>query len=241
MGTEGPSRHLRWDDESLGVRKRVALWLSREVGDGNVFTMDQLREAFPGVAQLDRRLRDLRNDGWVIDTARSDSSLHPNEMRFAARGLPVWESSVRFPRRGSALRDEVLKRDGFACTHCGLSVAEAPSSAPAEVVLEVAHITSLAAGGSGGLENMITLCANCHRLLDHAKPVDPDSVLQQVDDLSEDERSLLLAWMVLDQRPFSPVERAWAAYRRLRPAERKAVTRRVAEAVRDQIPLYGGT
>ncbi|MEU1503710.1 HNH endonuclease [Kitasatospora sp. NPDC005748] len=239
MGTQGPSRHLRWDDRGLGTKKRVALWLSREVGEGNVFSTAQLREAFPGVAQVDRRIRDLRNDGWVLDTNRSDPSLHVNEMRFVAAGLPVWESAGRLPRRGSEMRDEVLKRDGFACTHCGLSAAEAPSSAPVEVMLEVAHITSLADGGGVGVENMITLCANCHRLLDSAESLAADAVLQRVDDLSAAERSLLLAWMVLDQRPFSPVERVWATYRRLQPAEREAVARRVAETVRDQVPLYG--
>ena len=54
----------RWDDANLGTMRRAALWLVEVVGEGNSFTKSQLREAFPEVAQIDRRMRDLRDFGW---------------------------------------------------------------------------------------------------------------------------------------------------------------------------------
>jgi hypothetical protein len=39
-----------WNDPKLkvGSMVRAALWLVEEVGEGNTFTKEQLREAFPG-------------------------------------------------------------------------------------------------------------------------------------------------------------------------------------------------
>jgi hypothetical protein len=53
----------KWNDPTLraGTRIRTALWLISEVGVGNSFTKEQHRAAFSGVAQADRRMRDLRD------------------------------------------------------------------------------------------------------------------------------------------------------------------------------------
>jgi hypothetical protein len=58
----------RWNDRNLkgGTMIRTALWLVSEIGEGNSFTKEQHRAAFSGIAQADRRLRDLRDHGWVI-------------------------------------------------------------------------------------------------------------------------------------------------------------------------------
>src|SRR5579871_6280697 len=79
-----------WHDENLGTMKRAALWLVDVVGEGGTFTKTQLREAFPDVAQIDRRMRDLRDYGWQIDTNREDADLGPSEQRFVERGAEVW-------------------------------------------------------------------------------------------------------------------------------------------------------
>lgn len=52
----------RWNDPDFaaGTMVRAALWLLDEIGEGNSFTKEQVREAFPGVSQADRRIRDLR-------------------------------------------------------------------------------------------------------------------------------------------------------------------------------------
>ncbi len=59
-----------WRDGTLGTRVRVALWLASEVGEGGTFRKQQLRDAMPGVEQIDRRMRDLRPAGWEILTYR---------------------------------------------------------------------------------------------------------------------------------------------------------------------------
>lgn len=80
-----------WTDQKLGTMKRAGLWLVAVVGEGNVFTKEDVKKAFPGVSQADRRVRDLRDFGWRIDTNREDLTLGQHEQRFVAQGEPVWE------------------------------------------------------------------------------------------------------------------------------------------------------
>ncbi|MFJ3716832.1 hypothetical protein [Streptomyces sp. NPDC090057] len=118
MSTALPS----WQDSKLGTMKRAALWLVQVVGEGNVFTKAQLREAFPDVAQIDRRMRDLRDFGWKIDTKREDIDLDASEQRYAQRGEPVWEPG-RGTRPKSAItvnqRRELLAAYNHKCGSCG--------------------------------------------------------------------------------------------------------------------------
>lgn len=53
------------------------------------------------------------------------------------------------------VRFGVFKRDGFVCQYCGDS--------PPNCVLEVDHITPVAAGGDDGTDNLITSCFSCNR------------------------------------------------------------------------------
>ncbi|TMR11644.1 HNH endonuclease [Nonomuraea turkmeniaca] len=228
-----------WRNESLGTMKRIALWLVDVVGEGNTFTKQQLHKAIPGTPQLDRRLRDLRVYGWVIDSDRSRPSLGPAELLFTKAGEPVWEPGATrsLTRRllTPHIRDEVLSRDGFACVNCGLAVVEGPIEAPVEAILELAHITPLAAGGSSTPDNLITLCANCHKLLDSStQSFSADDVWTQIEKLSAHDRTRLLAWMAMDRKPSSPAEKAWALYRRLSHDQRRTITHRLGQAVVEQ-------
>ncbi|MEU2961173.1 hypothetical protein [Streptomyces albidoflavus] len=100
-----------WTNEKMGSMVRAALWLVTQVGEGNVYTKDQLRTAFPDIAQIDRRLRDLRAHGWVLDTNRDDAALAPHEARFVRAGEPVWEPGIRrSPRRPEELRPIFAER-----------------------------------------------------------------------------------------------------------------------------------
>jgi 5-methylcytosine-specific restriction endonuclease McrA len=51
-----------------------------------------------------------------------------------------------------ALRNEVLKREGWRCQFCGASND-----------LQVHHVKSRCKVGDDTLRNLITLCAKCHR------------------------------------------------------------------------------
>jgi 5-methylcytosine-specific restriction endonuclease McrA len=50
------------------------------------------------------------------------------------------------------VRSDVLRRDGWRCQNCGTSQC-----------LQVHHIRSRSALGDDAAENLITLCAACHR------------------------------------------------------------------------------
>src|ERR1700722_7484392 len=81
----------KWDDYgfSAGTMIRGALWLLQVVGEGNVFTKEQVRAAFPGISQIDRRIRDLRDYGWVISSSSDDATLSADEQRFIQAGTAV--------------------------------------------------------------------------------------------------------------------------------------------------------
>lgn len=60
---------------------------------------------------------------------------------------------------GAALRAEVLKRDNYRCTSCGIST----DALPAGAVLEVDHVVPVSHGGSSDRENLTTRCGPCNR------------------------------------------------------------------------------
>ena len=87
-------------------------------------------------------------------------------------GLTVSDSTTRRPL-SKRIRFEVFKRDDFTCQYCGKQ--------PPETVLHVDHIHPVSKGGSDGIDNLITSCADCNlgksdkELGD--KAVRPDAVL----------------------------------------------------------------
>ena len=67
-----------------------------------------------------------------------------------------------YPTNWDEIRAEVLERDLQRCTSCG-----------DEEMLHIHHITPLSSGGTNDIENLITLCGNCHQLEHpHIIPVD---------------------------------------------------------------------
>ena len=135
----------RWNDPDFaaGTMVRAALWLLDEIGEGNSFTKEQVREAFPGVSQADRRIRDLRNYGWVIHTSSDDAGLNLEEQRLVSAGVPVRARKLaeRFKPRTSRRRNArpTLAHDAFQCVMCGIAGGEAYPDAPSDTaVLESA-------------------------------------------------------------------------------------------------------
>ncbi|WP_405459361.1 hypothetical protein OG786_19585 [Streptomyces sp. NBC_00101] len=219
-----------WTDETLGTKKRAALWLVAVIGEGNIFTKEQVQAAFPGVSQADRRVRELRDHAWQIDTNREDAALGPHELRFVQQGMPVWEPG-KATRSGSALsttqRREVLSRDGHLCRSCGITPGETYAGTYESAQLDIARRTVRQPDGSTTTE-LVSECNRC-RVGGLHQVTDVGAVLAGVDGLGILERKLLAGWIDKDRREFSESERLWGAYRALPEESRSRVREALAE------------
>ncbi|WP_329611832.1 hypothetical protein [Kitasatospora herbaricolor] len=224
-----------WEDASLGSKKRVALWLVSVVGEGNLFTYARLRDAFPDTAQIDRRLRDLRPDGWRIDTAREDPSLGMSERRLVSVGDLIWEEGVGQTKvqdkdkPSSTRRREILSRDGNMCRSCGITPGQEYASSFETVQLDIARRSVLRPDGTTAVE-LITECRRC-RVGGPDLEADVAGMLAALARLGTIERNMLLSWVKADQRDFGTVELLWAEYRTL-PQESRSRFREALESGR---------
>ncbi|MFF5666839.1 HNH endonuclease [Streptomyces griseofuscus] len=220
---------LEWTDQKIGTKVRLALWLRDVIGEGNTFTKAQLRNAFPESAHVERRLRDLRENGWEIETKLTRVSLERDELLFSRAGEPVWDPATRaahVARRAPSarVRREIFERDRRACVRCGLQAGVVP--------LELAFIVSPAHGGTSDPDNLITLCPNCHLAVDRTpRPSGEEEIWSRVEGLSPGEQSRLLAWMALGRRPVSAIEQVWQLYSTAPSSHRDALKERLALAV----------
>ncbi|WP_280511233.1 hypothetical protein [Nocardia farcinica] len=219
-----------WENPSLGTMKRVALWLVAEVGVGGVFTKTQLRESFPETAQIDRRMRDLRDFGWRIDTNREDPSLEPHEQRFVAQGEPVWEPGKATRKSGATItateRYSLMKADNNMCRSCGIGPGEEFEDTHMVSKLDVARRQVRMPDGRV-LMQMVIECNRC-RIGARDHEVDLPAIVGRIDRLPQYERKMLAGWVEADARSFSEVEGLWAIYRTL-PADARAEVRAILE------------
>lgn len=214
-----PSRKSmpHWNDPVLkaGTKIRTALWLLEEVGIGNIFTKEQHRNAFPGIAQADRRLRDLRSLGWIIHTNLEDVSLSSSEQRFIAAGAPIWEpASNRNP--GSAgitakQRRKILAEAGYRCAVCGIAGGESYPDAPwLSATLSIAK-RSLKTAGENSEARFVAECKRCQS--GGGKCEDVVGIVSEVNALSDQDKQAMIYW--ISQAADSPLLRAWAKYQQL--------------------------
>ncbi|MER5352065.1 hypothetical protein ABT093_17265 [Kitasatospora sp. NPDC002551] len=220
-----------WTDEALGTKKRVALWLVQEIGLGNVFTKEQLRTAFEGVSQVDRRMRELRDHEWQIDTNREDPGLDPSEHRFVKQGVPVWEPGLGSRKAtesvGAVQRRAVLLKDNFLCRTCGIGNGEEYADGHgATSHLDIAR-RPVALPGGGTEVQLVTECNRC-RVGGRDAAADLGAFASALAQLSAYERKILSAWIEQDARGFNEVEKLWGVYRTL-PASART-------SVRDMLP-----
>lgn len=214
-----------WTDPKLGTMKRAALWLVTVVKEEGVFTKEDVKQAFPGVSQADRRVRDLRDHGWQIDTNREDASLGPHEQRFVKQGEPVWETG-RGTRPSTSItqtrRREVLARDGHFCRSCGIAPGEVYAGTYESAQIDIARRVVRQSDGSETTE-LVSECNRC-RVGGRDVVADLGSMLRRAEALSGLERRMLSGWMAQDRRDFSGAETFWADYRAL-PDESRASIR----------------
>ncbi|WP_068063404.1 hypothetical protein [Nocardia xishanensis] len=209
-----------WADPKFGTMKRAALWLVQEVGVGELFTKSQLREAFPNTSQIDRRMRDLRDFGWRIDTNREDPTLGTHEQRFVTQGVAVWEPGKATKKTGvtvtAAERHTLMTQDGHKCRSCGIGPGEQYAGTYVASQLDVARRSVRMPSGEISVQLVIE-CNRC-RIGGRDLVADLDDVLARIGRLPIYERKMLAAWVDQDARSFSETEELWAAYRTL-PAD----------------------
>ncbi|MEU2622126.1 hypothetical protein ABZ642_29050 [Streptomyces sp. NPDC007157] len=224
-----------YQDKQFGSMVKAALWLVAEVGEGNIFTKAQLREAFPEVAQIDRRLRDLRDHGWRIDTSRDDPSLLQQEQRFVIRGADVWvPGKSKAPKHKASItaaqRAKVLQDDNHLCRSCGIGAGEAYEDGGGIELAKLNVSRRKVLHSDGSVEHqLITECKRCGTGGGADREVDLGALLELVESLAPLEQRLFAKWIDADQRSFSPLEKVWGIYRTL-PEESRV---EVAQAIDD--------
>lgn len=221
-----------WDDRGAGgTMVRGALWLLQVVGEGNTFTKNELRDAFPGISQVDRRIRDLRDYGWVVYSSAEDASLLREDQRFVKAGVPVWDPQARranAPEKtlSGKERQAILARDGYMCTLCGIAGGEPyPDDVVMTAVLAVSQRTVAADDGSMK-RVLVTECKRC-RSGETPAPLTARDAVAAAADLSPSELRRLLRWMERGRRGATELDRAWSSYLRVPPEERPLVAERL--------------
>lgn len=213
-----------WKTYEGGTKVRIALWLHEEVGPGGIFTKAQLRAAFPNVEQVDRRMRDLRPEGWVIHTNTQDVTLEPEELRLVKVGGRVWEKAYR-SAASSAISDSerrlVMRRDNYACVFCGISAGEDYFDEPARTAV----LGVVRSNDSQGRASLVTSCARCRAAA--AAAISARDVQHHVQQLSLEETDTFLRWAHRGQRIMSALDMTWVSYLRLPADLRKEVLQEI--------------
>jgi 5-methylcytosine-specific restriction endonuclease McrA len=219
-----------WQNEKLGSKTRVANWLFAEVGDGNVFTKNAMREALPGIEQIDRRMRDLRPLHWVIRTYKDMPSLAANELFLEKIGDRIWEAGYRPPRRtvlSAAVRRAVFEKHGRRCMVCGIDLgSEYPDMPGVTARPTIGHWLPKERGGTDDLSNLRPECQMCNETARNltSQPLDPELLKRKLKELPRSDKQQLLNWMKAEKRTFTRVEELWAELNQL-PASTHAELR----------------
>jgi len=206
-----------------------ALWLIQVVGEGNTFTKEQVRAAFPGVSQADRRIRDLRSKfGWVILTSTEDATLLSEQQRFVKQGVPVWDSSARRVATPKSITSgeaqAAMARDDFMCTKCGIVGGESYlDDSNQTAVLFVSRVTTVLPDGR--TETMlVTECKRCRSGVGKDRaPVRVDDLIADIRQLDNGDQLRLARWVERGRRGATALDRAWSEYRRLPAGARDEV------------------
>lgn len=212
---------------------RGALWLLAEIGEGNVFTKEQVRQAFPGVSQADRRIRDLRNFGWVIHSSNDDATLLPEEQRFVRAGLEVWDPDQR--RRAELTvvtakqRMSALAADEYQCVVCGIAGGEVYPDSPNDTAVLSASRKTVRFIDGRTAEQLVTVCKRCRAGGTSGEVLDLHRLLSEIQNLDDNDKSRLRRWMERDRRGATPLDRVWTQYRRLPAEAREEVGRLTLE------------
>lgn len=155
-----------------GARVLLADWLRRTVGVGGVFTIEDaeqmiLAETGRKRVEVDRRLRELREVGYVFGNYRTDPTLRPDQHRLVKVGDEIGHKLYRWPqgRTGcpARIRRAVFERDGRQCVICGICDHEEYPDFPGRYArLTIGRILPGSKGGQYTMENCRAECDCCN-------------------------------------------------------------------------------
>ena len=219
--------------QSSGMR--VAAFIAG-IGEGNKFTKNSLTEAVPGVAQADRRMRDLREMGWIIDNYKNNPGLKPEEylLRKVGARIDLGEPRPKTARKNitGPKRRRILERDGHSCQICGVAAGmEYPGEPGTRAVLTIGHIVPNARGGNDDDHNLRTECSRCG---DQARditvnPPSAEEVFTHAQNVGgQKEKRRLLAWMAAGRRTLDDTEKVFMEWGRLTAAQRLEVMQKLS-------------
>lgn len=223
-------------NKGYGDVRKIAAWLAFNVNIGNTFTMRDLREVLgdaygkPNAKEhLNRRLRELRPDGWVVFSYRDDRSLPLDGYRLRRIGWHPGLGTDRPPavRVSGRLRRQVLDRDGRRCVVCGIGPAEPYPGEPESLArLTVGHRVPVGrARRAVSADELQTECQRCNEPVRDEAP-DPQTVaevLAQVRGLSRRDRDMLLEWLSQGRRLRTRLDEVHDRVRALTPRERTVI------------------
>jgi 5-methylcytosine-specific restriction endonuclease McrA len=224
----------------FGQEKRLAAWLWFRYEVGAFFTMKDARAALgadlPEDAEhLNRRLRALRPDGWVIVSYKDDRNLPVDTYRLDTKGTRVWLGE-RKPRQlvSAATRRHVLDRDGNRCQVCGIGSGESyPSEPDTHAKMTVGHRVPQDRGGTNDPDNLRTECSRCNEPVRHevADPETYNEVFAVVRKLKNEDLKSLVTWLQSGERSRSKLDTAYDRARQLSESERL----KMVEAIKNMI------
>lgn len=225
----------------FGGERRVSAFLYFELKEGDSFTMRQLREAVgisgePESAEhLNRRMRRLRDHGWVIDSHNDDRSLGTDTYRLQKKGRRYWLGERSTQQKVSAkTRRLVFERDGNTCVVCGVRAGDPyPEDPGVRARMTVGHRVPAGRLGGARVDDLQAECSRCNETVRDIvrNPERIDEVKPSIKGLKKKDLQELEEWLSAGGRSRTLVEDLYTRIRRLSAPEQEEALRYVKQTL----------
>ncbi|WP_435157138.1 HNH endonuclease [Amycolatopsis sacchari] len=219
----------------FGAERRIAAWLAYHKAVGDTFTTSELRaelgeDDVPNDQEhFQRRLRELRKDGWDIPSVKYDRNLEVGFYRVDKLG---WHPGLGTPRpKKQSVVDavtarKVFDRDGRRCKGCGVGHGEPhPRNNNKPAVMTVGHVKAGIFGGPGDLSNLRTECTICNEPLrsDAMEPPSIDEMSSAMRNLRAGELRDIATWIEAGYRVRSRADEFYDNFRAMAPGDQERI------------------